>query len=189
MLIKNILDDIKKEHINFEKEFILHQLLEESGMINASKSFIASRFINFGDSEICNFLRNNQLSIMRTVKGLDKFKDKDLLRKTVALCFIDSDTKIRLCTGYSINVDITWRETLLEEYNNVPPENVLRELIDSKKILEFDYYTVAKLDVTFSQGMTDDPLLIGRIRKSNRRYVIAQWDNDICLEKILESDN
>ena len=185
MNISGILETVPNVE-GIEQDFKMLELLEKAGAENAKKAFLASGFKSFGNQEISNFLITNQLSIMRTVSGLDIFKDGDLLREEQRFtAFVENDKCIKLCTGHSINVDIVWVETLLSEYNGVPPANILEALIESKNKITFDYYTIATLDISYANGAVDDPLLLGRINNSNKRYFIAQWDNDIDINKIV----
>jgi hypothetical protein len=33
-----------------------------------------------------------------------------------------------------------------------------------------------------------DPIIFGRIKGSNNRYFVAQWDDDVKIEQILRAD-
>ena len=62
-----------------------------------------------------------------------------------------------------------WKECPIEEYESVPPKEVLTKLRMHKDRLLFDYFTIASVE------NIKDPLLFGRIKETEDRYFIAQW--------------
>mgnify|MGYP001583357486 FL=1 len=62
-----------------------------------------------------------------------------------------------------------WKECPIEEYESVPPKEVLTKLRMHKDRLLFDYFTIASVE------NIKDPLLFGRITETEDRYFIAQW--------------
>jgi hypothetical protein len=73
----------------------------------------------------------------------------------------------------------------LEQYKQVPPDNVLDALQGAKDKNLFDHFEVGCLE---SVEVRPDPLLIGRIKGSEDRFFIAQWDDDVRIEDILKEN-
>jgi len=71
--------------------------------------------------------------------------------------------------------------TRLEEYPDLPPEEVLLELKTAQERECFDYYEIAKIE---SIREVIDPILFGRINGCTDRFFIAQWDHDVKFEDI-----
>lgn len=72
----------------------------------------------------------------------------------------------------------------LEKYSKVPPDDVLESLEKAKEVGCFDSYEVGVLE---SVEVRPDPLLLGRVKGSDFRFFISQWDNDVKIEDILKS--
>lgn len=72
-----------------------------------------------------------------------------------------------------------WKECPIEEYDGVPPKEVLAKLKIHKDKALFDYFTIATVE------NIKDPLLFGKINTSDDRYFIAQWDEDILLNDLV----
>ena len=72
-----------------------------------------------------------------------------------------------------------WKECPIEEYESIPPKEVLTKLRMHKNRLLFDYFTIASVE------NIKDPLLFGRINETEYRYFIAQWGEDIKLDDLV----
>mgnify|MGYP001570389797 CR=1 FL=1 len=72
-----------------------------------------------------------------------------------------------------------WKECPIEEYESIPPKEVLTKLRMHKNRLLFDYFTIASVE------NIKDPLLFGRITETEDRYFIAQWGEDIKLDDLV----
>ena len=72
-----------------------------------------------------------------------------------------------------------WKECPIEEYESIPPKEVLTKLRTHKDRLLFDYFTIASVE------NVKDPLLFGRINESRDRYFISQWGEDIKLDDLI----
>ena len=72
-----------------------------------------------------------------------------------------------------------WKECPIEEYDGIPPKEVLDKLRIHKDKELFDYFTIASVE------NIKDPLLFGRINESDNRYFIAQWGSDIFLDDLI----
>ncbi len=90
---------------------------------------------------------------------------------------------------------LTWQElefTRIENYRHVPPPEVLVELRKAKGLKWFDYFEVATIGIRTEYRTIPtrikDPILFGRIKESENRYFIAQWDDDVKIEDILKED-
>lgn len=70
----------------------------------------------------------------------------------------------------------------IQDYAEIPPQHVLRRLMESKADDCFDYYEIAKIDW---KVQIKDPILFGRIEGCADRFFIAQWDDDVSIEDIL----
>jgi len=75
--------------------------------------------------------------------------------------------------------------TALKSYTEIPPENVLNDLEESKKKNCFDSYEVAKIESVVERP---DPILFGRIDQCSDRFFVSQWDNDVAIEDILSEN-
>ena|SRR3990167_4847798 len=64
-------------------------------------------------------------------------------------------------------------------YPHTPPMDVIEKVEESQKIGCFDYHEVAYIrDVK-------DPIVFGRIHGCTDRFFVAQWDDDVSMEEIL----
>ena len=75
--------------------------------------------------------------------------------------------------------------TALEEYSEIPPEHVLDALELAKESQCFDTYEIASVQWI---EPVPDPLLLGRITGCEDYFFIAQWDDDVKIEDILQAD-
>mgnify|MGYP001585985604 FL=1 len=73
----------------------------------------------------------------------------------------------------------------LEEYQDVPPLNVLNDLEKAQQMNCFDYYEVAKIEDKIERK---DPIIFGRINKCPDRFFITQWEDDVKIEDILKEN-
>jgi hypothetical protein len=74
---------------------------------------------------------------------------------------------------------LQWRESLVEDYKNIPPREVLETFKIHRDRKIFDYFSIASVE------KIKDPLLLGRILGCPERFFIAQWGDDIQLDDIL----
>lgn len=77
------------------------------------------------------------------------------------------------------------RFTKIEDYEKIPPEHVLtsiEEAIDKKC---FDSFEVCDLE---SVKEYKDPIIFGCIKLCKDKFFIAQWDDDVKIEDILETN-
>ena len=72
-----------------------------------------------------------------------------------------------------------WTETPVENYEGLPPDNVLETFKKHKERKIFDYYTVAEVE------HVHDPLLLGRLHNNDNCYFIAQWGDDVKLDDVI----
>jgi len=92
---------------------------------------------------------------------------------------IQADTKDYFSNDPNTIGRFTWEEERIENYNKVPPNNVLNILKMHQDRALFDYFTIA------SVSAIHDPLLLGRINNYEDRFFIAQWGEDISLDDII----
>lgn len=78
---------------------------------------------------------------------------------------------------------LAWRETPIERYLNIPPNNILEAAQVAKGRCIFSKFTVATLE-KFSEPIKD-PLLLGHIDGCENRYIIGQWDDDILVDDLI----
>ena len=71
----------------------------------------------------------------------------------------------------------------LSEYPQVPPPEVLGLLKQAKTDKCFDTFSIAKIE---SVVEIPDPILFGQVNGCTDLFYIAQWDNDVSIEEILE---
>lgn len=72
-----------------------------------------------------------------------------------------------------------WEEVTVERYAGIPPTKVLLKFKAEKEKQVFDYFTIASVNAV------RDPLLLGRIESSDKRWFIAQWGDDVALDEII----
>lgn len=77
--------------------------------------------------------------------------------------------------------DLEWLETPVNKFDCQPPLHVLENIQKAKN--NFDELFV----VTVNE--VRDPLIVGRNKGSNRRYLIDWWDNDINVDEINFADD
>lgn len=78
--------------------------------------------------------------------------------------------------------DNGWQElsfTSVENYEEIPPDHVLTNFSEAKKIGCFDSFEVAHI------VRVKDPILFGRVKNCSDRFFIDQWDDDVKIEDIL----
>lgn len=75
--------------------------------------------------------------------------------------------------------------TKLEEYREIPPNDVLDALELAKELKCFDTFEVAHVEWI---EPVPDPLLLGRITACDDYFFIAQWDDDVKIDDILQAD-
>ena len=75
--------------------------------------------------------------------------------------------------------------TEIKNYGNVPPPDVLEELEKAQNIGCFDTYEIAQIEEVV---IKKDPILFGRINDCQDRFYIAQWDDDVKIEDILNEN-
>jgi hypothetical protein len=73
----------------------------------------------------------------------------------------------------------------LNEYEKVPPTDVLEKLEKAQETKIFDTFEVCKVEWIRE---VKDPIIFGRIKGCNDRFYIAQWDNDISLTDLVSFD-
>lgn len=76
--------------------------------------------------------------------------------------------------------------TSLDKYPAVPPTEVLDALESAMALSVFDAFEVAQ--ITEQSVPKPDPILFGRITGCEDRFYIAQWDEDVKIEDILQGD-
>lgn len=76
--------------------------------------------------------------------------------------------------------------TALSEYPSVPPTDVLDALESAHQYQCFDRFEVAQ--ITEQSVPKPDPILFGIVNGCSDRFFIAQWDEDVKIEDILQGD-
>jgi len=71
----------------------------------------------------------------------------------------------------------------IKEYAKVPPAEVLDQLATAQQRGCFDAFEVCRIR---SVKVVKDPILFGRVNGCPDRFYIAQWDDDVKIEDILE---
>lgn len=79
----------------------------------------------------------------------------------------------------------TLKFTAIKDYPNVPPSEALNALEEAMKVGCFDTFEIASIQ--FVQKVPD-PILFGRVTGCEDRFFIAQWDDDVKIEDILQGD-
>ena len=82
--------------------------------------------------------------------------------------------------GYEKYQTLTF--TSVENYSEVPPNDVLLELETAMGRNCFDSFEIAHI---VTEVKVPDPILFGCIKGCTDRFFIAQWDNDVSIEQIL----
>jgi len=92
---------------------------------------------------------------------------------------------IKVSTGSNHTIShFSYREINIRAYDKIPPNNVLDAVIEAKKSNLFDVINVGKVEQENIKVIAiKDPIVVGLIK--NRRFFIAQWDNDIPLDEIV----
>lgn len=75
--------------------------------------------------------------------------------------------------------------TPISQYGEVPPAPALEALRAAKELKCFDSFEVAKIE---SVTVVPDPILFGCITGCDKKYFVAQWDDDVKIEDILRPD-
>ena len=79
----------------------------------------------------------------------------------------------------------TLQFTILKDYPKVPPTEVLDALEDAQQDGCFDTFEIASIQWVKE---VPDPILFGRVTGCEDRFFIAQWDEDVKIEDILQDD-
>ena len=79
----------------------------------------------------------------------------------------------------------TLQFTLVADYGSVPPAEVLEKVEEAQKLGCFDIFEIATVK---SVEERKDPIIFGRINGCPDRFFIAQWDDDVKVEDILDEN-
>lgn len=87
------------------------------------------------------------------------------------------------------HLDDAWKQTYqvlaftpIENYEKVPPEDVLQKLEMAQERKCFDNYEIAHIKEV------KDPLLFGLVDGTANKFFIAQWDNDVSIDDLLKAN-
>lgn len=72
-----------------------------------------------------------------------------------------------------------------EEYEEVPPLDVLEAIEKASDMKCFDSFEIAKIQDVVE---VKDPIVFGRINKCPDRFFVAQWDDDVNINQILKEN-
>ena len=72
-----------------------------------------------------------------------------------------------------------------QDYDTVPPQDVLNKIEEAQKLECFDELEICKVE---SVKEYQDPIVFGRINGCPDRFFITQWDNDVKIEDILKDN-
>jgi hypothetical protein len=75
--------------------------------------------------------------------------------------------------------------TKLADYGDIPPDAALLALEEAKKLKCFDAFEIASVQWI---EPVPDPLLLGRITGCEDWFFIAQWDEDVKIDDLLQPD-
>lgn len=70
------------------------------------------------------------------------------------------------------------------EYKDMPPADVLMKVKSAADMKIFDEFELAKIK---SKREYLDPIVFGRITGCKDRFYIAQWDNDVTIDQLIEA--
>lgn len=70
------------------------------------------------------------------------------------------------------------------QYAQIPPMDVLQKMKAAKELDCFDLFEVAKIETVEERP---DPIIFGRVTGCEDRFFVAQWDNDVKIDDILEA--
>lgn len=87
--------------------------------------------------------------------------------------------------AHNSNRDFCYKEIAIKEYESYPPSSVLKEISEAQESGRFDYFTIATFETVDEVRTVVDPLVLGRIHGSPRRFFIAQWGDDIKIEDLI----
>lgn len=73
----------------------------------------------------------------------------------------------------------------IDQYQEVPPSDVLDKVEVAQEIGCFDTFEVARIQDVVVQK---DPIVFGRIEGCPDRFFVAQWDDDVTIEQILKEN-
>lgn len=71
----------------------------------------------------------------------------------------------------------------LDNYTEVPPEEVLTKIEQAQDLGCFDTFEIAKI---VDRVEVKDPIVFGIIKGCPDRFFVGQWDNDVKIEDILK---
>lgn len=119
-----------------------------------------------------------------TEKNLDDFNAK--LRaesRRVKTVRMSSNREVETTTYKALLIED------LKDYSGIPPKEVIEKVKQAKALKCFDKFEVASIVEKQHQRTIEkvpDPIIFGRVHESDLRFYIAQWDNDVRIEDILE---
>ena len=70
----------------------------------------------------------------------------------------------------------------VNKYKDAPPVEVLEKMAEAKQVGCFDRFEIAKIE---SVHEYKDPIVFGVIEGCDDRFFVAQWDDDVKIEQIL----
>ncbi len=69
------------------------------------------------------------------------------------------------------------------DYKDAPPAEVLQEMKKAVAMKCFDTFEIAKIESVVEYK---DPIVFGVINGCDDRFFVAQWDNDVKIDQILQ---
>lgn len=164
-MINDYLDTKVKNYNN------LHKTEEPRGMFSYPNSLLSTPVL-YPHNNLVTYVCNWNIPV--TVSN--EIRHQKLEKKTIIISKLT-------CDLYSNKKDtigqFVWKECPVEEYEGIPPKEVLNKLRVHKDRLLFDYFTIASVE------NIKDPLLFGRITNSTDRYFIAHWGEDVLLDDLI----
>lgn len=73
----------------------------------------------------------------------------------------------------------------VKSYKQAPPQDVLEKMKEAVEVGCFDRFEIAKIE---SVNEYRDPIVFGVIEGCDDRFFVAQWDDDVKIEQILNED-
>ena len=135
-----------------------HTNLEELGFKTAFKKLDSAKKMAFAFSKYL-FVTQDKINIFNEKLRVDTMKEDKTARSYKRLAMIP-----------------------VEQYNEIPPDFVLKAMSNAKADNCFDEFVVAKIE-WFKE--VKDPILFGKINGCTDYFFISQWDDDVKFEDIL----
>lgn len=125
----------------------------------------------------------SQWVIQNKYNDADEFRQREVFMQRLARNSTTNPHQIEVRTCHYLGGgpvgEFVWKETPVERYKGIPPQDVLETFKEHKARNLFDSFVIAEVNDV------EDPLLLGRVDGVDDRFFVAQWGKDVSLDDVI----